>query len=70
MERGTWRATVHGVTKESDTTEQLSALTHTHTHARARTHTHFHFMISEENTKVIGFLNMCQIHGHKKKDPH
>ena len=27
MDRGTWRATVHGVTK-SDTTE----LTHTHTH--------------------------------------
>ena len=27
MDRGAWRATVHGVTKESDTTEQLS--THT-----------------------------------------
>ena len=24
MGRGAWRATVHGVTKESDTTEQLS----------------------------------------------
>ena len=82
MERGTWRATVHGVTKESDTTKQLSARIHTHTRARARTHTHMHarththththihFMISEENTKVIGFLNTCQIHGHKKKDPH
>ena len=30
MNRGAWWATVHGVTKESDTTE------HTHTH----THTH------------------------------
>ena len=29
MHRGAWWATVHGVTKESDTTEQL---THTHTH--------------------------------------
>ena len=24
MDRGAWRATVHGVTKESDTTEQLN----------------------------------------------
>ena len=24
MDRGAWRATVHGVTKESDTTERLS----------------------------------------------
>ena len=24
MDSGTWRATVHGVTKESDTTERLS----------------------------------------------
>ena len=29
MDRGAWQATVHGVTKESDTTEQLS----THRHA-------------------------------------
>ena len=29
MDRGAWQATVHGVTKESDTTEQLS--THRHT---------------------------------------
>ena len=36
MDRGVWRATVHGVTKESGTTEQLSACTYTHTH----THTH------------------------------
>jgi len=33
MDRGIWWVTVHGVAKESDTTEQL---THTHTH----THTH------------------------------
>ena len=26
MDRGTWRATVHGVAKESDTTEQLAQL--------------------------------------------
>ena len=24
MDRGTWKATVHGVTKESDMTEQLN----------------------------------------------
>ena len=29
MDRGAWRAIVHGVAKESDMTEQL---THTHTH--------------------------------------
>ena len=31
MDRGAWRAIVHGVAKESDMTEQL---THTHTHPR------------------------------------
>ena len=36
MNRGARRATVHGVAKECDTTEQLSARAHTHTH----THTH------------------------------
>ena len=30
MDRGAWQATVHGVTKESDMTEQLS--THTQAH--------------------------------------
>ena len=30
MDRGAWRATVHGVAKELDTTEQLKD-THTHT---------------------------------------
>ena len=32
MDRGAWQATVHGVTKELDTTEWLSGHTHTHTH--------------------------------------
>ena len=30
MDRGAWRATVHGVAKESDMTEQLSTPTHTY----------------------------------------
>ena len=31
-DRGTWQATVHGVTKESDMTEHTHTHTHTHTH--------------------------------------
>ena len=38
MDRGAWQATLHGVAKEFDTTEQLSACARTHTH----THTHTH----------------------------
>ena len=37
MDRGAWRATVHGVAKELDTTEQLSAHTHTHIHTHGNT---------------------------------
>ena len=44
MDRGTWRAKVHGVTKESDTAEQLSVLVSTHSH----THTHTHSYILPE----------------------
>ena len=36
MDRGAWWATVHGVHKELDTTEQLTH-THTHTHTNADT---------------------------------
>ena len=32
MDKGVWQATVHGVAKESDTSEQLSTHTHTHIH--------------------------------------
>ena len=35
MDRGAWRATVHGITKESDTTK------HRHIHTHTYTHTHF-----------------------------
>ena len=38
VDRGAWRSIVHYVTKESDTTEQI---THTHTH----THTHTQVLI-------------------------
>ena len=36
MDRGAWRAIVHGVTKSRDTTERLS--THTHTHIAEENH--------------------------------
>ena len=42
MNRGAQRAIVHGVAKESDTTERLSAHAHTHTRAHAHTHTDVH----------------------------
>ena len=42
MERGTWRATVHGVA-ESDTTEHAHARTHTHTHIHKDTSSIFAF---------------------------
>ena len=37
MDREAWQATVHGIIKESDTTEH----THTHTH----THTHVYILV-------------------------
>ena len=46
MDRGAWWATVHEVTKESDTTERQSpdarARAHTHTRTHIHTHTHTH----------------------------
>ena len=59
MDRRAWWATVHGITKESDTTRdksphahththtrtwQITSRTHTHTRARARTHVHTHIL--------------------------
>ena len=40
MDRGAWRATVHGITKESDAMRDKSPHTHTHTHTHTRTRTH------------------------------
>ena len=39
MNRGAWRATVHGVAKSR---AQLNTHTHTHTHTHIHTHTHTH----------------------------
>ena len=58
VDRGAWRAVVHGGGKVLDMTEQL---THTHTHTRTRTRTHRHtddftgrlYQISEEEIKSI-----------------
>ena len=48
MDRGAWRATVHGVTKSQT---QLS--THTHTH----THTHTQLSVETDRSKVPGSNN-------------
>ena len=55
MDRGAWRATVHGVTKESDTTEHMRAHTHvrTHTHTRAHTCTPPYHMLKKEVSSHI-----------------
>ena len=52
MDRGAWRATVHGVTKSQT---QLSTCVHTHTHAHTRTHTH-----KEEETLELSSSPPCQ----------
>ena len=47
MDKGACQATVHGVAKGCDTTEQL---THTHTHTHTPTYTHtteYHSTIKE-----------------------
>ena len=41
MDRGAWRATVHGVTK-SQTRLSMHACTHAYVHTRTHTHTHTH----------------------------
>ena len=50
MSRGAWQAIVHGVTKESDTTE----CTHTHTHA-------VHEKIAGENMRESFGKQMKQV---------
>ena len=49
MDRGTWRAKVHGVTKESDTAEQFSVLVSTHSH----THTHSHILPEMRGSQLL-----------------
>ena len=50
MDRGTWQAAVHRVTKNQTWLKQLSARAHTHTH----THTHTHNLYVHSSTfKVL-----------------
>ena len=69
-DRRAWQATVPGITKESDTTEQL---THTHTHAHTHTHTHTHtaspeqevfweqgFIITHPLPESVSYFGGCQ----------
>jgi len=39
MDRGAWRAIVHGVPKSQTQLKQLSACAHAHTHTHTHTHT-------------------------------
>ena len=43
MDRGAWRATVHGVTQSR--TQSNLARAHTHAHAHTHTHTHTHTVL-------------------------
>ena len=51
MDRGAWWATIHGVAKESDTTQQLNnyiyICTYTHTYIHIYTHMHTHIRSDE-----------------------
>ena len=52
MDRGPWRTTARGVTKESDTTEQLSARAHTDTHTHTDTDTDTHSSNKSHNDLI------------------
>ena len=56
MDRGAWWAIVHGVAKESDTTEQLTH-THKHTHCHLILRHHgLHDMDGEMETQRLEWL--------------
>ena len=62
MERGAWRATVHGVT-ESDTAEQ----THTHTHTHSIDNVGYTLWGSHKEcvtTKCVGFFAFHEIYSY------
>ena len=70
MDRGAWQATVHGVAKESDTTEQAWCTTdrHTYTHTYTYTHTikeHMYACFTRDRalrssgTATVHVVNIC-----------
>ena len=54
MDRGAWWAVFNRVTKELDTTEQLSSRVHAHTH----THTHIHPIFAREFSVLENILSL------------
>ena len=52
MDRGAWRAIVHGVTKE---TKLSDSYTHTHTHTHTHPHTHPYTKNRDKHTCIISF---------------
>ena len=53
MDRGAWWATVHGVSKESDTTEQLTLRLSIHTHTHTQTKECYSASKKKERRKEI-----------------
>ena len=61
MDRGALWATVHGVTKSQNMTEQLNTHTHKHTHTRTQTQMHPIDSVSLENPNT----HICEVYLNK-----
>ena len=61
MDRGAWRATVHGAAKESDTTEQLST-------GAQKPKSEWHFLLLRCNRYSLQISSASTVTGTYKRD--